>query len=113
MRLRDPSDYIVYPFGISGFDGVVFDAAPLQIGNVAYWPEAAVHRDAAIRPQLEHKPTWRRATASTRSRPIGPCPPTAAFSAINKLTDSQVQIHATLIHWSNGNLQAANQHNER
>ena len=38
MRLRDLSDYIVYPFGISGLDGVVFHAAPLQIGSVAYWP---------------------------------------------------------------------------
>jgi hypothetical protein len=26
--------------------------------DVCVWPEAAVHRVAATRPQLEHKPTW-------------------------------------------------------
>ena len=33
-------------------------ASFIQRCDVSSWPEAAAHRVAAIRPQLEHKPTW-------------------------------------------------------
>ena len=37
---------------------VVYPRSGLSRSDLVLWPEAAVHRDAAIRPQLGHKLTW-------------------------------------------------------
>ena len=42
-----------------GRDGVKSETELGRRRSEAIGPEAGVHRDAEIRPQLEHKPTWR------------------------------------------------------